>query len=149
LAGVRDEVIAAIRKSDSTSAAKAAADAAVKQLDEGKGFDEVAKSLGVTAAPAAFITRNDPQILAPIVQAAFDTPAPNGKAVDRAVALENGGAAVLAVSAIKQGAGGANPQNDAQLITQYLRRDREGAMNAYLLELQRRATVKRNPNIFE
>jgi hypothetical protein len=89
-------------------------------------------------------------VLAPIVQAAFDTRRrPNGKPVDRAVALENGGAAVLAVTAIKQGAGGANPQNDAQLITQYLRRDREGAMNAYLLELQRRATVKRNPNIFQ
>jgi len=149
LASVRDEVIAAIRKADSTTAAKAAADAAVKQLDGGKGFDEVAKSLGVTAAPAAYISRNDPQVLAPVVQAAFEAPPPNGKPVNRAVALENGGAAVLAVTAIRQGAGGANPQNDAQLITQYLRRDREGAMKAYLLELERRASIKRNPNIFE
>ena len=65
------------------------------------------------------------------------------------MALENGGAAVLTVSAVKAGAGGANPQNDAQLVSEYLRRDREGAMSAYVLELQRRASVKRNPKVFE
>jgi hypothetical protein len=95
------------------------------------------------------VGRSDPQLPPQVVQAAFDAPSVNGKPVDRAVALDNGGAAVLAVTAVKAGSGGTNPQNDAQLITQYLRRDRDGAMNAYLLELQRRATVKRNPKIFE
>ena len=66
-----------------------------------------------------------------------------------ALALDNGGAAVLAISAVKAGTAGANPQNDEQLINQYLTRDRDGDMRAYVLELQRRATVKRNPTIFE
>jgi len=56
---------------------------------------------------------------------------------------------VLAITAIKLGTAGVNPQNDEQLITQYMRRDREGDMRAYVLELQRRATVQRNPSVFE
>jgi hypothetical protein len=56
---------------------------------------------------------------------------------------------VLAITAAKAGTAGTNPQNDEQLINQYLTRDRDGDMRAYVLELQRRATVKRNPSIFE
>ena len=149
LANVHDEVIAAIRKSESTSAAKAAADDAVKRLEAGAAFDAVTKTLGVNAPPAAYIGRSDPQLPAQVRQAAFAAPRPDGKPVYSAVALDNGGAAVLAITAIKPGAAGANPQNDEQLITQYMRRDREGDMRAYVLELQRRATVKRNPSIFE
>jgi peptidyl-prolyl cis-trans isomerase D len=149
LASVREEIIAAIKKSESTAAAKAAADSAVKQLDAGTGLDDVAKGLGVTATSATFVARNDPQLPAQVREAAFAMPRPNGKPVDRAVALDNGGAAVLSISAIKAGTAGTNPQNDTQLVSEYLRRDREGAMNAYLLDMQRRATVKRNPNVFE
>ena len=54
---VREEIIAAIKKSESTAAAKAAADSAVKQLDAGASLDTVAKSLGVTATAAAFVAR--------------------------------------------------------------------------------------------
>jgi peptidyl-prolyl cis-trans isomerase D len=149
LADVRDQVIAAIRKSESTLAAKAAADDAVKRLQAGTGFDEVVKSLGVSAAPAAYIGRSDPQLPAQVRQATFAAPRPDGKAVYTAVALDNGGAAVLAITASKPGTPGANPQNDEQLINPYLRRDREGDMQAYVLELQRRATVKTNPAVFQ
>lgn len=149
LASVRDEIIAAIKKSESTVAAKAAADDAVKQLDGGASFDQLVKSLGVSSAPAAYIGRNDPQIPLQVRQEAFQVPHPNGKPVDRAVALDDGGAAVVAVTAVKAGASGVNPQNDAQTVSQYLGRDRDGAMNAYLQEMQRRATIKRAPNIFQ
>ena len=44
---------------------------------------------------------------------------------------------------------GANPQNDEQLMAQYMGRYREGDMRAYLLELQRRATIKTNPTVFQ
>lgn len=149
IASVRDEIIAAIRKSESTAAARAAADDAVQKLEAGAGMDEVAKTLGVSVAPAAYIARSDPQLPAQVRQAAFAAPPPAGKPVYRAISLDNGGAAVLALTAIKTGTAGANPQNDEQLITQYMRRDREGDMHAYLLELQRRATVKTNPNTFQ
>lgn len=149
IASVRDEVIAAIRKSESTSAAKGAADDAVKRLETGAEFDQVTKTLGVNAAPAAYIGRSDPQLPAQVRQAAFAAARPNGKPVFVALALDDGGAAVLAITAAKAGTAGANPQNDEQLINQYLTRDRDGDMRAYVLELQRRATVKRNPSIFE
>jgi peptidyl-prolyl cis-trans isomerase D len=149
IASVRDEIVAAIRKSESTGAAKAAADDAVQRLEAGAAFDEVAKILGVSAAPAAFFGRADPQLPVQVRQAAFAAPRPAGKPVYRSLALDNGGAAVLAVSAVKPGTAGANPKNDEQLITQYIARDREGDMRAYLLELQRRASVKSNPNIFQ
>ena len=109
----------------------------------------MAKSLGVKVSAAAFIGRSDPQLPAQVRQAAFAAPRPAGKPVYRALALDNGGAALLAITAIKAGTAGANPQNDEQLISQYMRRDREGDMRAYLLELQRRATVKTNPTIFQ
>jgi peptidyl-prolyl cis-trans isomerase D len=149
IASVRDEIIAAIRKSESTSAAKSAADDAVKRLQAGAGWDEVVKSLDVKVAPAAFIGRSDPQLPAQVRQAAFAAPRPAGKPIYSAIALDNGGAAVLAITSIKPGTAGANPQNDEQLIGQYMGRDREGDMRAYLLELQRRATVKTNPTVFQ
>jgi peptidyl-prolyl cis-trans isomerase D len=149
IALVRDEVIAAIRKSESTAAAKAAADEALKRLQAGSAWDDVMKGLDVKSAPAAFVGRSDPQLPVQVRQAAFAAPRPAGKPVYSALALDNGGAAVLAISAIKPGTPGANPQNDEQLMTQYVTRDREGDMRAYLQELQRRATVKTNPTIFQ
>jgi peptidyl-prolyl cis-trans isomerase D len=150
LASVRDEVIAAIRKSESTAAAKSAADDALKRLQAGTSWDEVAKGLDVKVGPAAFISRSDPQLPAQLRQVAFAVPRPaDGKPVYRTLALDNGGAALLAITAVKAGAAGANPQNDEQLVTQYMQRDREGDLHAYLLELQRRASVKTNPTIFQ
>ena len=62
--------------------------------------------------------------------------------------LDNGGAAVLAITAIKPGTPGANPQNDEQLINTYLGATAKARCQAYVLELQRRATVKTNPPCF-
>ena len=149
LASVREEIIAAIRKSDSSAAARAAADEAVKRLTAGAAWDEVMKSVDAKAAPAAFIGRSDPQVPAQLRQAAFAAPRPAGKPVYVAVTLDSGGAAVLAVSAVKAGTPGANSQNDEQLVAQYMGRDREGDMRAYLQELQRRATIKTNPTVFQ
>jgi peptidyl-prolyl cis-trans isomerase D len=149
LASVRDEIIGAIRKSESAAAARTAADAALKRLEAGSGWDEVLKGLDVKAVPAAFIGRGDPQVPAQVRQAAFAAPRPAGKPVYSVVTLDDGGAALLAISAVRAGAPGANPQNDEQLVAQYMRRDREGDMRAYLLELQRRATIKTNPTVFQ
>jgi peptidyl-prolyl cis-trans isomerase D len=149
LASVRDEVIAAIRKNASTAAAQAAANDAVKQLDGGANFDAVIKSLGLTAAPSAAYARSDPQLPVQVRDAAFAAPHPGEKPEYRALSLDTGGAALLMISAVHAGSSGANPKNDEQLVTQYMRRDREGDMAAYMLELERRASVKRNPAVFE
>ena len=149
LASVHDEVAAAVRKSGSTAAAKSAADQAVKQLDGGADFDTVIKGLGVSSGPAAFVGRSDPQLPVQVREAAFAAPRPQDKPLYRALALDNGGAALLKVSAVRAGSAGANRQNDEQLAMQFKNRDRDGDIAAYVLELEQRADVKRNPNIFQ
>jgi peptidyl-prolyl cis-trans isomerase D len=149
IASVRDQIVAAIRSSDSSAAARSAADEALKRLQSGADWDQVMKTLDLKSAPAAFVGRSDPQLPAQVRQAAFAAPRPDGKPVYRTLAMDNGGAALLELSAVKAGAPGANPQNDQQLVGDYMRRDREGDLHAYLLELQRRATIKTNPAVFQ
>jgi len=149
IAQVKDQVIAAIRKSEGTKGALNAADDAVKQLRGGADFDAVAKQLGAKPAPAAFVGRSDPQLPPQVRDAAFTAPTPASKPVYSAVALDSGGAAVVAVLAVKPGAQGANPQNDQQLEAEYLKRDRQGEIEAYLQDIQDRARVQRSPTLFQ
>jgi peptidyl-prolyl cis-trans isomerase D len=150
LASVHDEVAASVRKSLSTDAAKSAADQAVKHLDDGADFDTVAKGLGVTSAPAGYVGRNDPQLPVQVREAAFNAPRPAAdKPEYRAIPLDNGGAAVLKLSAVRAGSSGANQQNDEQLALQFKNRDRDGDLSAYMAQLEQSAEVKRNPNIFQ
>ncbi len=150
IASVRDEVIAAVRKDASTTAAQLAAQDAVKQLEGGASFDTVIKGLGVSSAPAAFVARSDPQLPVQVRDAAFAAPRPAAdKPQYKALPLDTGGAALFMLTAVRAGTAGANPKNDEQLVGQFMRRDRDGDMAAYLLELEHRAAVKRNPNVFE
>jgi peptidyl-prolyl cis-trans isomerase D len=148
LAEVRSDVEAAVRKEEGTRAARAAAEAALKQLKAGAALDEVAKGLSVTAGPATLIGRGDPQPPAQVREAAFAAPVPEGKPSYEAIAMDEGGAAILAVLSVKPGTSGANPTNDQQLISRVSERHREGDLAAYLAEMQRRASIKRNPAIF-
>jgi peptidyl-prolyl cis-trans isomerase D len=148
LAEVRADVEAAVRQEEGTRAARAAAEAAVKQLTAGASFDAVARSLKVTVTPAAWLGRGDPQPPAQIRDAAFAAPVPAaGKPVYQALAMDQGGAAILAVVSVKPGAPGANATNDRQLVQSFSQRHREADLSAYLAEMQRRATVHRNPAI--
>jgi peptidyl-prolyl cis-trans isomerase D len=148
LAEVRSDVEAAVRKDEGTRAARAAAEAAVKQLKAGVALDAVAKSLGVTLTPAALIGRGDPQPPAQVRDAAFAAPFPEGKPVYQALAMDEGGAAILAVLSAKPGTPGANPANDQQLMSRAIERIRDADFAAYLGEVQRRASVKKNPAVF-
>jgi peptidyl-prolyl cis-trans isomerase D len=150
LASVQAQVIAAIRNSEGTKAARAAADAAVKRLEGGENTDAVFKSLGVASAPAAFVARSDPQLPAQLRQLAFTVPQPTaGKPAYRALSLDRGGAALLVVSAVKPGTAGTNATNDQQLLEQYQKRDREAELDAYEAALMHAADVRRNPKVFE
>ncbi len=146
---VRAQVIAALRKSEGAQAARAAADAAVLRLQAGAGFDEVLRGLGLSAAPAAFVGRGDPQVPVQVRQAAFAASQPAAKPVYQAVSLDNGGAALFALSAVRSGTGGSNPTNDQQLLRQYVKRDRDGEIGAYEAAVIQGASVKRNPKLFE
>ncbi len=149
LASVRADVEAAVRKEDGTRAARAAAESAVKELIAGGSLDEVAKRLKATVTPAAFLGRGDPQPPAQIRDAAFAVAAPAaGKPAYEAIAMDQGGAAILAVLSVKPGATGANTASDQQLVASFNQHHREAEFAAYLAEMQRLAKVKKNLAIF-
>ena len=148
LAQVRADIDTAVAREEGTRAARVAAESARKQLIAGATFDAVAKNLKVTVTPAAFIGRGDPQPPAQIRDAAFAaTGMAPGKPVFQAIAMDQGGAALLEVLSVKPGAPGANAANDQQLMLGFNQRHSEAELRAYLAEMQRRATVRRNPAI--
>ena len=162
LAQVRAAVEAMIRKDEGTRAARAAAQSAAKQLTAGGSFEAVAKSLNAIATPTTWIGRGDPQPPVQIRDAAFAAPAPGtspgtspdkapgaaGQPVYEAVAMDEGGAALLAVLAVKPGTAGSNATNNEQFTARYGQRQREADFSAYLAELQQRAKIRRNPSVF-
>lgn len=148
LDSVREEVTAAIRKEQGVKQALAAAEAARKQLSDGAAFDATLKGLGVTAAPAAYVGRGDPQLPVPVLEAAFKSPRPGtGKALYLAVALDKGDAALIDLSGVRAGTAGTNPTNDSQLAEQYSRRLRTLELQLYVEELAKHTSIKRNPAV--
>ncbi len=148
LAEVRDSIVAAITKEQGTQAALAAAQRAREELLKGASFDTVAQELKVTADPAHFIGRNDPSVPAQVRDAVFALPKPGAKAEFRALALNDGGAALVAVSAVRTA-----PTQDAQAARSRALQESErlgtAAALAYVDEVRRTATVRKNPKAFE
>jgi peptidyl-prolyl cis-trans isomerase D len=152
LADVREEIAAAVAKTEGTDAARAAAAAALKRLDAGEPFTKVAQALGATVEPGHFIGRGDPSIPAQIRQAVFDAPKPAaGKPVNRILPLEAGGAALFSVTAVRAGdaPGGANPQLQQTRLRDLTSRRAKAEVTAYLDELRREAKVEKNPKAFD
>lgn len=149
LATVREEVVAAIRKEHGDAAALKAAEAARAKLESGTAFAQVAKELGVTVEPARYVGRNDPSVPAPIRDLVFGSPKPaEGKSIYRAEPLDSGGAALVAVTAVRQDPS-PNAQLQAQQRREALANDGQSAALAYMDELRRKADVSKNPNAFE
>ena len=149
LAAVREEIVKAIRDESGRVESEKAADAARTKLAGGASFDDVMKELGVTAEPPRFIGRDDPSVPAPVRTAAFDSAKPAvGKTVFRTARLDAGGAAVLAISAVRLDPN-ATPKVYATQLREAMSRQGEGDATAYLEELRRTATVSKNPKAFE
>jgi peptidyl-prolyl cis-trans isomerase D len=148
LAEVRDSIIAALQKQRETDAALAAANAARTQLQSGTSFEQVAKSLKVSADPAKFVGRGDPSVPAEIESAAFDSPQPVHGPVYEAVPLQDGGAALIAVTAIRQGAQ-TNKYLEQALEQEQLERDGEADALGYLTQMRATAKVSKNPEAFQ
>jgi len=148
LAEVRESIVAAITKEQGTQAALSAAERARDELLKGGSFDAVATQLKVSADPAHFIGRNDPSVPAQIREAAFAVPRPAGKPELRAVALNDGGAALIAVSAVRTAAAHDN-EAQANRALQETERLGTGATMAYVDEVRRTASVRKNPKAFE
>jgi peptidyl-prolyl cis-trans isomerase D len=148
LADVRDSIIAALQQQRETDAALAAAKAARAQLQSGTSFDQVAKSLKVSVEPPKFVGRGDPSIPAQVESVAFDSPKPVHGPVYEAVPLQNGGAALIAITAIRQGAQ-TNRYLEQALEQEQLERDGEADAMGYLMQLRATAKVSKNPDAFQ
>jgi hypothetical protein len=94
------------------------------------------------------VGRGDPQLPVEVRDAAFTLTPSGGKAAYKALPLEAGGAALLAVSAVRPGAAGANQANDQQQVAQYLKRQRELELVGYRKELRGNAKLRLNKALF-
>ena len=149
LAEVRDSIVAAITKDQGTQAALSAAQHARDELLKGASFDTVAQQLKVSADPAHFVSRSDPSVPAQVREAAFSLPRPAGKPEFRALTLNDGsGAALLAVTAVRTAAA-----QDAEAKASRAQQETEqlgtSAALAYVDEVRRTASVRKNPKAFE
>jgi peptidyl-prolyl cis-trans isomerase D len=148
LAEVRDGIVAALTREQETRAALQAAEEARAKVAAGASFETLAQGLKVSAEPAHFIGRSDPSVPAQLREAAFAAPRPAGKPVLRVVKLADGGAALLAVSAVRTAAArDAKAQTDR--VLQETQREGSADVMAYLEEMRRTADVRKNPKAFE
>jgi len=155
IAEVRDSIVAAIKKDRGSQAALKAAQDGQAKLQAGTSFDDVAKQLGVSSEPARFVARTDTTLPAQVRALVFNSPKPD-KPIYRAVALQTGGAAVVAVTGLRTDA----PQVDKDKLADQVNQQREQVKQdavrhgqadaeAYVEELRRTAEVRKNPKAFE
>ncbi len=148
LAQVRDTIVAALRSERENAAAVAAAQAAVHKLESGATFEAVAHDLGVTAEPPHFVGRTDPSVPAQIRSVLFVSPKPSkGKPVFQAVALDSGGAALLAVTDVRNGA--APTDERTSVLQQQAVAYGPDAAGDYVEQLRLTAKVRKNLQAFE
>jgi hypothetical protein len=148
LAEVHDSIVAALQKQRETDAALAAAKSARSQLLSGTSFDQVAKGLKVSAEPAKFVGRGDPSVPAEILSAAFDAPKPAHGPVYQAVTLQDGGAALIAVTQMRSGAQ-TNKYLQQALQQEEIQRDGDAAARGYVAQLRATSKVSKNPDAFQ
>ena len=148
LAEVREGIVATMIRERGTQAALKAAEAARDKLEGGTSFEAVAQELKLVADPAHFVGRRDPSIPAPLRDAVFAAPRPAGKPVFRALALGDGGAAVVVVTRVRTAAEHDQRVQANRAVQEAERQGTDEAM-AYVEEVRRTADVRKNPKAFE
>lgn len=142
---VRDQVLAAWRKQRGTELAAAAAAQAKKRLDRGESWDAVAKSLGLAPQPAKFVSRNDASAPLTVRRDAFDAPKPAGKPSYSTAMLDDGDAAIIAVSAVREDPTPDPQMQEAQLKREFAREAAAGEAQGYAAAARADAKVLLNP----
>jgi len=148
LAEVREGIVATMIRERGTQAALKAAEVARDKLEGGASFEAVAQELKLVADPAHFVGRRDPSIPAPLRDAVFAAPRPAGKPVFRALALGDGGAAVVVVTRVRTAAEHDQRVQANRAVQEAERQGTDEAM-AYVEEVRRTADVRKNPKAFE
>ncbi len=151
LTEVRDSIVAELLRQRGSAAARAAADAAVLRLNAGESFDKVIADLKLKSEPARYVGRVDPGLPVQVLEAAFAGRAPAAdKPVRKALSLDEGGAALLAITGTRVADAATS---DVRLQAQRMSREqqRQGTLvtEAYLTALTNAAKVTKNSKAFE
>jgi peptidyl-prolyl cis-trans isomerase D len=150
LAEVRDGISAQLLRQRGAEAANKAAEAALARLAGGESLDKVAAEFKLKAEPARFVGRADPGLPVQVRSAVFAGVRPEaGKPVRKVVKLDEGGAAVLEVTAVRTGPEGDNAQLRAQRLQSELQRHGRVETEAYIGEIVRTAKIKKNLKAFQ
>jgi peptidyl-prolyl cis-trans isomerase D len=147
LADVREEIVGLLRQERGVAAAKAAAEGALKRLEGGEKIEDVAKSLGLAAEPARFVSRGDPSMPAALRTAVFEAPRPD-KPVSRLATLDDGSSALYVLTRSRVADAAGNPALADQQTEGLLRRSAQGDLAAYMNEAKRKAKIVKNPGVF-
>ena len=102
----------------------------------------------MSADPAHFIGRRDPSVPGAGARGGVRHAPPEGKPAFRALALNDGGAAVVAVTAVRT-APAHDPKGQADRAVQEAQNLGQNEVMAYVAEVRRTADVRKNPKAFE
>lgn len=149
LAQVRSGIVAALKRQRANEAALAAAQAARSKLLAGASFEQLGKALKVKVDPDKFIGRGDPSVPADVSTIAFAAPKPTHGPVYEAKILPSGGAALVAVTAVRSGQKQPDPILERTLRRQQLLSDADADAQAYVAQMRATAKVVKNPSAFQ
>ncbi len=149
LDAVRADVVVQWKKQKGAELAAAAAAEAVKRLTAGESWDAVAKSLGAAPQPAKFVGRSDQSVPLDIRRAAFEAPNPKTKPVYEKLALADGDAAVVTVTALREDPTGDPKALEQQLRSQYAQQSAAGEAQSYAAAARADAKVILNPQALD
>ncbi len=151
---VRSDIVAIVTERAAKSAAEKQANDVIQQVQSGTlQWAAVGKALSVAPAGKKLLGRNAQDVAKPVLSAAFAVPK-SGVSADkpayRAVALETGDYAVVAVSAVQSGAALVDAASSQTAVrNQQVSRLGGNELSSYMSELERTAKIKRNPAAFE
>jgi peptidyl-prolyl cis-trans isomerase D len=149
LEAVRSAVVAAWKKQRGAELAAAAAADAVQRLNAGESWDSVAKAFGPAPEPPKFVSRSDAAVPVEIRREAFEAPKPQGKPVYQRLALANGDADVLSVTAVREDPKARTQEPDAQLRQQVAQQSAAGEARSYAAAARADAKVIVNPQALD
>ncbi|MGB6309035.1 MAG: SurA N-terminal domain-containing protein [Steroidobacteraceae bacterium] len=148
LDAVRTEVTAAWKKQRGIELAAAAAADAVARLQGGESWEAVAKSLNQAVVAPKFVARTDQQVPLSVRTTAFGEPKPAGKTVYSDARLDNGDAAVIALSAVREEP--SDPSHpDTEMRRQYAAQIASSEAQSYAAAARADAKVTLNPQALE
>ena len=100
--------------------------------------------------PARFVDRRDPAVPAAVREALFAFPRPvGGRPVTRAVALPEGGYALVSLSQVRSVPSAGDAAARSIRAQQLVNQQAQGTIGAYIEELRRSAKVEKNARAFQ